>query len=128
MSKFLIEVPHDSDKAACARAIHVFHATGSHFVANADWGCDDGEHKDGTIKWQGRRVYINENLAGEWLALEEIAEGVSELRYGPITLGHLTPKGNKLIRNAAGRGLVDNAEALPTTPPPQPPHHHENIR
>jgi hypothetical protein len=45
MDKYLIEVPHDSDKAACARAIQVFHATGSHFVANADWGCDDGEHK-----------------------------------------------------------------------------------
>ena len=45
MNKYLIEVPHDSDKVACARAIQVFHTTGSHFVANADWGCDDGEHK-----------------------------------------------------------------------------------
>jgi hypothetical protein len=45
MGKYLIEVPHDSDKAACARAIQVFHTSGSHFVANADWGCDDGEHK-----------------------------------------------------------------------------------
>lgn len=45
MSKYLVEVPHEAEKAACARAIQVFLSTGSHFVANADWGCDDGEHK-----------------------------------------------------------------------------------
>jgi len=82
--------------------------------------------KDGTIKWHGGMVYINENLAGEWLGLEEIADGVAELRYGPITLGHLKPRGSKLIRNMARRGLVDNAEALPTSPPPQQPQQHEN--
>jgi hypothetical protein len=45
MDKFLIEVPHDAEKAACARAIRTFLRTGSHFLANADWGCSDGEHK-----------------------------------------------------------------------------------
>ena len=45
MDKFLIEVPHESEKAACARAVQVFHSTGSHFLTNADWGCNDGEHK-----------------------------------------------------------------------------------
>jgi hypothetical protein len=45
MSKFLIEVPHDSDRTACARAVQVFLSSGSHFVANADWGCRDGDHR-----------------------------------------------------------------------------------
>jgi hypothetical protein len=45
MTKFLIEVPHEADPVACRRAIHVFLNTGSHFLANADWGCTDGEHK-----------------------------------------------------------------------------------
>jgi hypothetical protein len=45
MPKFLIEVPHGSDKASCARAILTFLQTGSHFLVNADWGCPDGEHK-----------------------------------------------------------------------------------
>ncbi len=45
MTKFLIEVPHEADPVACTRAIHVFLTTGSHFLANADWGCTDGEHK-----------------------------------------------------------------------------------
>ncbi len=45
MSRFLIEVPHEDDKIACARAIQFFLQTGSHFLVNADWGCPDGEHK-----------------------------------------------------------------------------------
>ncbi len=45
MPKFLIEVPHKADQAACERAVRTFLQTGSHFLANADWGCPDGEHK-----------------------------------------------------------------------------------
>jgi hypothetical protein len=45
MPKFLIEVPHGSEQAACERAVRTFLQTGSHFLANADWGCPDGEHK-----------------------------------------------------------------------------------
>lgn len=45
MPRFLIEVPHESTKVACAQAIEVFLRSGSHFVTHADWGCKDGEHK-----------------------------------------------------------------------------------
>lgn len=45
MPKFLIEVPHDEEPVACARAVQFFLNSGSHFLANADWGCLDGEHK-----------------------------------------------------------------------------------
>lgn len=44
MPKFLIEVPHPEDKLGCARAIQVFLQSGSHYLTNADWGCEDGEH------------------------------------------------------------------------------------
>ena len=44
MPKFLIEVPHESDSVECARAVHVFLTTGSHFLTNAEWGCMDGVH------------------------------------------------------------------------------------
>ena len=44
MPKFFIEVPHDSDTVECARVVHVFLSTGSHFLTNADWGCQDGVH------------------------------------------------------------------------------------
>jgi hypothetical protein len=45
MTRFLIEVPHENSKEACARAVRTFLATGSHFMTNADWGCPDDVHK-----------------------------------------------------------------------------------
>ncbi len=45
MEKYLIEVPHEATEEACINAVKVFMQTGSHFLANADWGCYDGEHK-----------------------------------------------------------------------------------
>jgi hypothetical protein len=44
MTRFLIEIPHEADPVACARAIHILLKSGSHFLTNADWGCTDGEH------------------------------------------------------------------------------------
>jgi hypothetical protein len=44
-AKFLIEVPHEESRVACARVVEVFLKTGSHFLSNADWGCKDGVHK-----------------------------------------------------------------------------------
>lgn len=44
-SKFLIEVPHEANKVACARVVDVFLKSGSHFLSGAHWGCNDGVHK-----------------------------------------------------------------------------------
>ncbi len=45
MAKFLIEVPHEAEVVACARAIKLLLETGSHFLTHADFGCHDGVHK-----------------------------------------------------------------------------------
>jgi hypothetical protein len=45
MARFLIEIPHETEPVACARAVQVLFATGSHYLTNADFGCMDGEHK-----------------------------------------------------------------------------------
>lgn len=45
MSRFLIEVPHESDIKDCTRAVEIFLRTGSHFLTHADWGCRDHVHK-----------------------------------------------------------------------------------
>jgi hypothetical protein len=45
MARFLIEVPHESEVVACARAAKLLLQTGSHFLTNADFGCGDGVHK-----------------------------------------------------------------------------------
>jgi len=45
MARILIEVPHEAEKVACARAAQVLLKTGSHFLTHADFGCLDGVHK-----------------------------------------------------------------------------------
>ena len=45
MNRYLVEVEHDSDKEACDRAVKTLLSTGSHFMTNADWGCEDDVHK-----------------------------------------------------------------------------------
>lgn len=45
MLRFLIEVPHEEETVACARAVEILLKTGSHFLSNAEWGCMDGVHK-----------------------------------------------------------------------------------
>ena len=45
MARFLIEVPHEKEVAACARVVKVFLASGSHLLTHADWGCMDGDHR-----------------------------------------------------------------------------------
>jgi hypothetical protein len=45
MSRFLIEVPHESETIACARAVKLLLETGSHYLTNADFGCRDGDHR-----------------------------------------------------------------------------------
>jgi hypothetical protein len=59
--KFLIEVEHEEETVACARAVEVFLTTGSHFLSHADWGCYDGQHKawmvvDVDSKEEARRI------------------------------------------------------------------------
>ncbi len=45
MPKFLIEIPHSSERYECLRAVEILLSSGSHFMTNADWGCLDGVHK-----------------------------------------------------------------------------------
>jgi len=44
MDRYLVEIPHDSDKAACLAAIKIFAESGSHYLTHADFGCEDGVH------------------------------------------------------------------------------------
>jgi len=45
MARFLIEVPHESEMVACARAVQLLLQTGSHFLTHADFGCRDDDHR-----------------------------------------------------------------------------------
>jgi hypothetical protein len=45
MPKFLVEVPHEAERVACARLVQVFLKSGSHYLTHAEWGCMDGDHR-----------------------------------------------------------------------------------
>ena len=65
MSRFLIEVTHDSDAQACVRVLEAFQRSGSHFLMRADWGCKDGDHRAWMIvdvgsKEDARRIVPSE--------------------------------------------------------------------
>lgn len=45
MTKYLIEIPHGSEKIECLHSVQILLSSGSHFLINADWGCLDGVHK-----------------------------------------------------------------------------------
>jgi putative transposase len=78
--------------------------------------------RKGEIKWRGGRVHINEALAGEPVGLAETGDGRWTVRYGPILLGFIEHRGDRLKRpRRAADGLVDNAARCPQGPqPPQP--------
>ena len=45
MARYLIEVAHESETLAWARAIKLLLQTGSHFLTHADFGCMDNDHR-----------------------------------------------------------------------------------
>jgi hypothetical protein len=61
MARFLIEIPHEAEVVACARAVKLLLETGSHFLTHADFGCGDGDHRgwitiDAESKDEARRM------------------------------------------------------------------------
>lgn len=64
---------------------------------------------NGEIKWRGNLVFLSEALIGEAVGISETPVGY-EVHFGPITLGQLDPKGERLIRpggrNANGKSVT----------------------
>lgn len=86
----------------------------------------DGDHAvrrvrhNGEIRWQGSTVYISAALIGEPIGLVENDDGGWTARYGPIELGIIAHRGDRLRKpERRGRGLVDNAARCPQGPQPQ---------
>ena len=96
-------------------------------LRSPDYGDDFAVRKvrpSGEIRWRGNSVYINHTLAGEPIGLRETDDGLSIVMYGPMELGRLDATGvfhrpKAPRRRKKGRGFVDNADALTTSPQPQ---------
>lgn len=77
---------------------------------------------NGTIRWQGGELYISQALTGQAVGLSEQPDGGWAVRYGPIALGIIDHRGNRLRRpQPRACGFVDNPDGLPTTPQAQQP-------
>lgn len=44
MPRYLIEMPHEDEHAACVKALRTIELYGSHLLTNAEWGCKGGVH------------------------------------------------------------------------------------
>ena len=72
---------------------------------------------NGEIKWQGNAIYISEALAGEPVGLIEDQDGGWAASYGPIVLGVIAHRGDRLRKpKRRARGLVENPDGFPTSP------------
>jgi hypothetical protein len=86
MTRFLIEVKHDGDAIACARAQRVFLGSGSHYLTHADWGCKDGVHAawlivESETREEVRRILPPVDRPGARIvALTDFSEALAEHR------------------------------------------------
>jgi putative transposase len=78
-------------------------------------------HHNGAIRWRGAEIYLSEVLIGEPVSLVERPDGSWTVHYGPIELGVIDHRGERLRRPKKACGFVDNPNGLPTTPQAQQP-------
>ena len=78
---------------------------------------------NGAIRWRNGELYVSQALTGEPVGLAERQDGSWLVRYGPIALGIIDHRGDRLRRPTPQVcGFVDNPSGLPTTPQTQQPH------
>ena len=75
---------------------------------------------NGEIRWQGNTIYISAALIGEPVGLTENDDGGWTVCYGPIVLGVIAHRGDRLRKpERHACGLVDNAARCPQGPQSQ---------
>jgi hypothetical protein len=47
------------------------------------------------MQWKNGRIFTSKTLAGEWVGLEEIDDGIWSLYYGPVLLARFDERGVK---------------------------------
>jgi len=78
--------------------------------------------QNGAIRWQDAEIYLTQALVGETVGLSEREAGSWLVCYGPIELGIIDHRGERLRKiKLEACGLVDNPDGLPTTPQAQQP-------
>ena len=55
--------------------------------------------QNGLIYWRALRVYIGYLLAGEWVGMEPVADGLWDVYFGPVRIGGFDERETKGQRN-----------------------------
>jgi putative transposase len=77
---------------------------------------------NGAIRWRDAEIYLTQALIGEPIGLAERSDGSCLVRYGPLDLGVIDRRGQRLHKEKPkGSGFVDNPGGFSTTPLPQQP-------
>jgi hypothetical protein len=74
---------------------------------------------NGEIRWQGNTIYISAALISEPVGLIERQDGGWSVHYGPIALGVIAHRDDRLRKPKKARGRVENPRGFPTSPPAQ---------
>jgi putative transposase len=74
---------------------------------------------NGEVRWQGNTIYISAALTGEPVGFVETDDGGWSVSYGPIVLGVIDHRGDRLRKPKQACGHVDNAARCPQGPQPQ---------
>ena len=91
MPRYIIELPHEDEHAACVKLLRAIDQLGSHFATNAEWGCKDGRHcawliveldsRDEAIRLVPLELRHQARVVGlNRFTREQIASMVAELR------------------------------------------------
>ncbi len=83
MDRYLIEVPHEAGELACARVVRTFLDTGSHYLTQADWGCEDGEHKAWMI------VEASDRDEARWTVPAPLRTAAKVVKLNKFDSGHI---------------------------------------
>jgi len=76
--------------------------------------------RKGEIKWRGGVLYVSAALIGEPVGVAETEDGRWAVRYGPILLGFIDHRGDRLLRPKADESADDAARRPREPQPPQP--------
>ncbi len=74
MPRYLIQLSHGEEHAACVKALRAIEQFGSHFVTHADWGCKDGTHSGWLIAELDSRAQALQIVPSEFRAEARIVE------------------------------------------------------
>ena len=88
MAKYLIEVPHESEVTACARAVKAFLNTGSHFLSQAACGMvPTAVKRDAAQRGMGMRLHDRSTRLQRQFQ-KRVSGPTSLLRPDHTSLGH----------------------------------------